>query len=222
MIWWRPNWSSERSSIARPGTAATCLSGHRRRPVAVCLGPAGGDVRPVAGDLRSLRRRHGEEGPQAGQPCDGRSLWPEDHRQEAVGTLRQLISLFVKDGELVELAENHNGHWTLQRRSCPFANMADNRRVVCRIDQETISTVVGRHVRRWPAAATAIRAARSRSPASEPHIRRMLGWQLHCRRNAALWPAGDGSATAAPTTPTILERQEELHQVVDVAVWRGG
>jgi predicted ArsR family transcriptional regulator len=62
--------------------------------------------------------------------------------------LRQLISLFADEGELVELAENHNGHWTLHRRSCPFASMADNRQVVCRIDQETINTVVGRHVRR--------------------------------------------------------------------------
>lgn len=62
--------------------------------------------------------------------------------------LRQLISLFAEEGELIELAENHNGHWTLQRRSCPFANMADNRQVVCRLDQETINTVVGRHVRR--------------------------------------------------------------------------
>ncbi len=62
--------------------------------------------------------------------------------------LRQLISLFAEEGELIELVENHNGHWTLQRRSCPFASMADNRQVVCRIDQETMNTVVGRHVRR--------------------------------------------------------------------------
>jgi DeoR family transcriptional regulator, suf operon transcriptional repressor len=62
--------------------------------------------------------------------------------------LRQLISLFTEEGEIVELVDSHNGHWTLHRRSCPFASMADNRQVVCRIDQEMINTVVGRHVRR--------------------------------------------------------------------------
>jgi predicted ArsR family transcriptional regulator len=62
--------------------------------------------------------------------------------------LRQLISLFAEEGELIELEDNHNGRWMLHRRSCPFANMADHRQVVCRIDQETINTVVGRHVRR--------------------------------------------------------------------------
>jgi predicted ArsR family transcriptional regulator len=62
--------------------------------------------------------------------------------------LRQLISLFTGQGELVDLAENHNGHWTIHRRSCPFAAMADGRQIVCRIDQEMINTVVGRHVRR--------------------------------------------------------------------------
>jgi predicted ArsR family transcriptional regulator len=62
--------------------------------------------------------------------------------------LRQLISVFAGEGELIELAENHNGHWTVQRRSCPFASIADSRQVVCRIDQEMINSIVGRHVRR--------------------------------------------------------------------------
>jgi predicted ArsR family transcriptional regulator len=62
--------------------------------------------------------------------------------------LRQLISLFAGDGELIELADNHNGHWTIQRRSCPFASIADDHQSVCRIDQDMISAVVGRHVRR--------------------------------------------------------------------------
>ena len=65
-----------------------------------------------------------------------------------VERLRQLISLFAGEGELVELAENHNGHCTLHRRSCPFASVADSRQVVCRIDQEMITAIVGRHVRR--------------------------------------------------------------------------
>ena len=61
--------------------------------------------------------------------------------------LRQLVSLFVGEGELVDLVENHNGRWTIHRRSCPFANVADDHQSVCRIDQEMISAVVGRHVR---------------------------------------------------------------------------
>ena len=61
--------------------------------------------------------------------------------------LRQLVSLFAGEGELIELVDNHNGRWTLHRRSCPFANVADTRQIVCRIDQETINGVVGRHVR---------------------------------------------------------------------------
>jgi predicted ArsR family transcriptional regulator len=62
--------------------------------------------------------------------------------------LRQFTSLLSGDGELVELADSHNGHWTLHRRSCPFASMGDARQVVCRIDQEVINAVVGWHVRR--------------------------------------------------------------------------
>ncbi len=62
--------------------------------------------------------------------------------------LRQLISLFTGQGELVNLVENHNGHGTIHRRSCPFAAVADSRQIVCRIDQEMINAVVGRHVRR--------------------------------------------------------------------------
>ncbi len=61
--------------------------------------------------------------------------------------LRQLISLFADDGELIELVENRSGRWTVHRRSCPFASMADAGQVVCRIDQEMLSAVVGRHVR---------------------------------------------------------------------------
>ncbi len=62
--------------------------------------------------------------------------------------LRQLITHFASEGELIELVESQNGRWTLHRRSCPFANVADTRQIVCRIDQETINGVVGRHVRR--------------------------------------------------------------------------
>jgi len=63
--------------------------------------------------------------------------------------LRQLIALFASEGELVDLVENnHDGRWTIHRRSCPFARIADDRRSVCRIDQEMLSAVVGRHVRR--------------------------------------------------------------------------
>jgi predicted ArsR family transcriptional regulator len=62
--------------------------------------------------------------------------------------LRQLVSLLTADGELVDLVDNHDGKWTIYRRSCPFARMADDRQNVCRIDQEMMSAVVGWHVKR--------------------------------------------------------------------------
>jgi predicted ArsR family transcriptional regulator len=62
--------------------------------------------------------------------------------------LRQLLALFAADGELTDLAEEGDGRWTLYRRSCPFCGMADDRRNVCRVDQEMIGAVVGRPVRR--------------------------------------------------------------------------
>ena len=62
--------------------------------------------------------------------------------------LRQLLTLFAAEGELADLVEEGKGRWTLHRLSCPFCGMADQRRNVCRVDQDMISAVVGRPVRR--------------------------------------------------------------------------
>ena len=62
--------------------------------------------------------------------------------------LRQLLILFAAEGGLTDLTDEGNGRWMLYRRSCPFCGMADEHRNVCRVDQDMISTVVGRPVRR--------------------------------------------------------------------------
>jgi predicted ArsR family transcriptional regulator len=62
--------------------------------------------------------------------------------------LRQLIAVFADEGQLVDLVDNRNGQWAIHRRSCPFAGMADDQQSVCQIDQEMMSALVGRHVRR--------------------------------------------------------------------------
>jgi len=62
--------------------------------------------------------------------------------------LRQLIALFVDEGGLFDLVETEDGQWALYKRSCPFISMIDDRRSVCRIDQEMLTAVVGRPVRR--------------------------------------------------------------------------
>jgi DeoR family transcriptional regulator, suf operon transcriptional repressor len=62
--------------------------------------------------------------------------------------LRQLIALFSGDGDLIDLVDSREGQWTIHRRSCPFASVADSKQSICRIDQEMISAIVGRHVKR--------------------------------------------------------------------------
>jgi DeoR family transcriptional regulator, suf operon transcriptional repressor len=62
--------------------------------------------------------------------------------------LRQLFALFAEEGGLLELVETDDGQWALYKRSCPFISMLDDRRSVCRIDQELLTAVVGRPVRR--------------------------------------------------------------------------
>ena len=61
--------------------------------------------------------------------------------------LRQMIAVFADEGQLVDLVDNHDGQWSIHRRSCPFAGMADDQQSVCRIDQAMMSAIVGRHVR---------------------------------------------------------------------------
>jgi DeoR family transcriptional regulator, suf operon transcriptional repressor len=62
--------------------------------------------------------------------------------------LRQLFALFVDEGGLFDLVETDEGQWALNKRSCPFISMVDDRHSVCRIDQEMLTAVVGRPVRR--------------------------------------------------------------------------
>jgi len=61
--------------------------------------------------------------------------------------LRQLIQLLVEEGGLVEAVEE-NGRLVMNKRSCPFVSMLDEKRSVCCVDLAMISAVVERPVRR--------------------------------------------------------------------------
>lgn len=62
--------------------------------------------------------------------------------------LRQLIQLLSEEGGLVDAVEDEHGRLLIRKRTCPFISMVDSRRSVCYVDQEMLSTVVGRPVRR--------------------------------------------------------------------------
>jgi DeoR family transcriptional regulator, suf operon transcriptional repressor len=62
--------------------------------------------------------------------------------------LRHFIDLLTAEGALIEAVEDDQGQLVLYKRSCPFISMVDDRRNVCHIDQEVLSAVVGRPVRR--------------------------------------------------------------------------
>jgi DeoR family transcriptional regulator, suf operon transcriptional repressor len=62
--------------------------------------------------------------------------------------LRQLLALFVAEGQLHDVVDSGNGRWVAHMRSCPFISMADEHGTVCRIDQQVMTAVVGRPVRR--------------------------------------------------------------------------
>lgn len=61
--------------------------------------------------------------------------------------LRELIRLVEEEGGVAELVEQQ-GHVVFHNRSCSFISMLDEHRQVCAVDQEMISAVVGRPVRR--------------------------------------------------------------------------
>jgi DeoR family transcriptional regulator, suf operon transcriptional repressor len=61
--------------------------------------------------------------------------------------LRQFIALLVAEGGLLEVLEDAEGRVALNKRSCPFISMIDDKRSVCFIDQEMLSAVVGRPIR---------------------------------------------------------------------------
>lgn len=61
--------------------------------------------------------------------------------------LEQLAKLLREEGVLVEAVEE-NGQLVVYKRSCAFINMLDEKHSVCCVDQEMMSAVVGRPVRR--------------------------------------------------------------------------
>lgn len=61
--------------------------------------------------------------------------------------LQQLMKLLMAEGGLVEAVEDEKGQLVLYKRSCPFISMVDERRSVCHIDQDVMSSVVGRPIR---------------------------------------------------------------------------
>jgi len=61
--------------------------------------------------------------------------------------LQQLMKLLMAEGGLIEAVEDEKGQLVLYKRSCPFISMVDERRSVCHIDQDVMSSVVGRPIR---------------------------------------------------------------------------
>jgi predicted ArsR family transcriptional regulator len=60
--------------------------------------------------------------------------------------LRQLTGLLCDEGGLAETVQE-NGKLLMRKRSCPFVSMIDEKRIVCCVDLEMMSEVVGRRVR---------------------------------------------------------------------------
>jgi DeoR family transcriptional regulator, suf operon transcriptional repressor len=60
---------------------------------------------------------------------------------------RKMMELLAAEGGLLEAAQQ-NGQMVLYKRSCPFISMADKNRVICSVDLDMMSLVVGRPVRR--------------------------------------------------------------------------
>ena len=58
-----------------------------------------------------------------------------------------MTALLCEEGVLVEFSQD-NGAVVMRKRSCPFISMLDEQRHVCCVDQEMITAVVGRPVRR--------------------------------------------------------------------------
>ena len=61
--------------------------------------------------------------------------------------LQQLVALLEEEGGMVELSQQ-NGHVIVNKRSCPFIKVLDEKRTICAVDLEILSAVVGRPVRR--------------------------------------------------------------------------
>lgn len=61
--------------------------------------------------------------------------------------LRQLMKILIEEGGIMEMVEE-DGQLVMYKRSCPFISMLDGNRIVCTIDIDMMSQVVGRPVRR--------------------------------------------------------------------------
>lgn len=57
--------------------------------------------------------------------------------------LCEMIGLLREEGGLVEIEENGNGHLAVHKHSCPFISMSEETGIVCCVDQEMMSLVVG-------------------------------------------------------------------------------
>ncbi|MFZ5831916.1 MAG: hypothetical protein ACOY3P_17660, partial [Planctomycetota bacterium] len=61
--------------------------------------------------------------------------------------LRDYIRLLNEEGALVDAAED-NGRLVMHKRSCPFISMLDENQLICGVDLDMMSYVVGKPVRR--------------------------------------------------------------------------
>lgn len=69
------------------------------------------------------------------------------HEKSPRKRLEKISAILRDEGVLVEVIEE-NGAIILRKRSCPFISMVDKNRSVCHIDEEMLSAIVGRPVRR--------------------------------------------------------------------------
>ena len=77
-----------------------------------------------------------------------------DHYKERINgrtprqRFRELIEILREEGVLVEFDEDGRGHIVMHKRSCPFIGMYEETGVVCCVDREMMSQVVGARVKR--------------------------------------------------------------------------
>jgi predicted ArsR family transcriptional regulator len=61
--------------------------------------------------------------------------------------LRQFADILCREGSLIEAKQN-NGQVVMYKRSCPFICLSDENHSICIVDQDMMSHIVGRPVRR--------------------------------------------------------------------------
>jgi predicted ArsR family transcriptional regulator len=61
--------------------------------------------------------------------------------------LRQLMSILIEEGGILEAVEE-DGKLVVYKRSCPFISMVDANHIICSVDLDMMSQVVGRPVLR--------------------------------------------------------------------------